>query len=304
MKGYINQPEATAQAVRNGYKIICNPVRPFIEDLDSLPMAAWDLLKLDYYTDPAFFKGPHLGIMSARGCPNNCNFCASSVVWGRKVRFRSPENIVNEIDYSVKSLGINEFMFYDDTFTINRKRVFAICEELERRNLKIRFYAQVRCDTIDYTLAKAMKKAGCFAVAIGVESGDETILRNIGKRLTKEQIKAGCSALKKAKMPFLASYIIGHPGDTHETIQATIDFANELDADQSKFLIATPYPGTKLFDLAVARGIMPETGAQDLGEHTYFQHVAANLSDVSDEDLLYYQQKAFDDYDERKRPLI
>jgi len=126
----------------------------------------------------------------------------------------------------------------------------------------------------------------------------------MGKNLTKDQIRAGCKVLKKAKMPFLASYIIGHPGDTHETIRQTLDFANELDADQSKFLIATPYPGTRFFQMSVERGILPKEGAKNLGDHTYFQHVAANLSQVSDEDLLAYQQQAFDDYDQRKRPLV
>ncbi len=115
-------------------------------------------------------------------------------------------------------------------------------------------------------------------MAIGVESGNEEILKTMGKTLTKDQIRRGCQVLKTAKMPFLASYIIGHPGDTHETIRQTLDFANELDADQSKFLIATPYPGTRFFDMAVARGIIPKEGAKDLGDHTYFQHVAANLS--------------------------
>ena len=281
-----------------------NPVRPFIKDLDALPLPAWDLLELEYYTDPEFYKGHHIGIMSARGCPFNCNFCASKAVWGRKARFRSPENIIKEIELAVNKYNVNEFMFYDDTFTLKPKRVFQLCDEIEKRNLDIRFYAQVRVDTIDVKLAARLKCVGCFAVAIGVESGNEDILKNLGKNLTKKQIREGCAALKAADMPFLASFIIGHPGDTHETIQETFDFANELDADQAKFLIATPYPGTKLYELAVASGVMSEKGAEDLGDHTYFQHVAANLSNVSDEELLQYQQKAFDDYDRVKKPLV
>ena len=288
---------------RQKSKIVKNPVRPYINDLDSLPFPAWDLLKLDKYIDPAFYQGPHVGIITARGCPFNCNFCASNVIWGRKVRFRSASNVVNELETVCKKFDIHEFMFYDDTFTINRQRVIEICNEILKRRLNIRFYAQVRVDTIDLELVKLLKDAGCFGVAIGVESGNESILKDMGKSITKNDIRQGCDVLQKAKMPFLASYIIGHPGDTHETIQETIDFSIELNADQSKYLIATPYPGTKLYNMAVSQGIITEKGAENLGDHTYFQHVAANLSKVSDKDLLNYQQKAFDDYDKIKRPM-
>ncbi len=281
-----------------------NPVRPLIANLDTLPFPAWDLLMLDRYVDPAFYEGPHLGLMSGRGCPYECYFCASRVVWGRRVRYRSPANMLAEIEEAIDKYHIREFMFYDDTFTLHRKNILEFCEVVITRHLDIRFYAQVRVDTIDLKIVEKLKAAGCFAVAIGVESGNEAILKTMGKHLTKDQIRAGCKALKAAKMPFLASYIIGHPGDTHETIRQTLDFANELDADQSKFLISTPYPGTRFFDMAVERGVISEEGAEDLGDHTYFQHVAANLSEVSDEDLLAYQQQAFDDYDQRKRPLV
>lgn len=289
---------------RHNGTVKINPVRPFIADLDALPFPAWDLLKLDHYVDPAFYKGPHLGLMSARGCPFNCYFCASRVVWGRRVRHRSPANMIAEIEEAIGKYRIREFMFYDDTFTLHRNHILEFCEAVIDRRLDIRFYAQVRVDTIDVEIAKKLKAAGCFAVAIGVESGNEQLLKTMGKNLTKEQIRAGCKVLKTAKMPFLASYIIGHPGDTHETIRQTLDFANELDADQSKFLIATPYPGTRFFEMSVERGIIPKEGAENLGDHTYFQHVAANLSKVSDADLLAYQQQAFDDYDQRKRPLV
>jgi anaerobic magnesium-protoporphyrin IX monomethyl ester cyclase len=289
---------------RHNGAVKVNPVRPFIADLDALPFPAWDLLKLEHYVDPAFYQGPHLGLMSARGCPFDCYFCASRVVWGRRVRYRSPANMIAEIDEAIGVYGIREFMFYDDTFTLNRKRIMEFCDIVIQRRFDIRFYAQVRVDTIDVDMVKKLKAAGCFAVAIGVESGNDRILKTMGKTLTKEQIRHGCQVLKAANMPFLASYIIGHPGDTHETIRQTIDFANELDADQSKFLIATPYPGTRFFDMSVERGIIPKEGAADLGDHTYFQHVAANLSEVSDADLLAYQQQAFDDYDHRKRPLV
>ena len=300
-----NPVDAVANLIyRNNGKIQINPVRPFIIDLDALPFPAFDLLKLDHYVDPAFYEGPHLGLMSARGCPYDCYFCASRVVWGRRIRYRSPANMLSEIKEAIDKYRIREFIFYDDTFTLQRNRILEFLDAVIEGHLDIRFYCQVRVDYIDVEIAKKLRAAGCFAVAIGVESGNEEILKAMGKNLTKDQIRSGVHVLKESKMPFLASYIFGHPGDTHESIQQTIDFSNELDADQSKFLIATPYPGTRFFDMAVAQGTISDEGAEDLGDHTYFQHVAANLSKVSDADLLAYQEQAYNNHDQHKRKFV
>ena len=284
-------------------KVRINPVFPAIQDLDSLPFPAWDLLDLNDYTDQALYNGPHAGIMSGRGCPYSCIFCASKVTWGQKVRLRSAENVVGEIVELIGKFGISEYMFYDDTFTINRKRAADICRLIIEKNLKIRFYLQSRADTIDLELAQLLKTAGCIGVAIGVESGDEIILKQIGKCETKDQFRKAVKIFKEVGLPCVASYIIGLPGDTHETIKATIDFANELDTDQAKFMIATPYPGTALYDMAVERNLLKSDSIEDLGDYTYYQHVAANLSFVKDEELVAYQRSAYDEYDKRKRSL-
>ncbi len=285
----------------SGFKV--NQIRPFIEDLNSLPLPAWDLLEMDLYRDPASFHGPHAGLILGRGCPYDCIFCASKVIWGRRTRLRSSESILAEITELVGKFGIREFMFYDDTFTIDRRRTMEICGKLLEKDLGIRYYIQSRADTIDYELALMLKKTGCFAVAIGVESGDEGMLKKIGKGETKDQIRQAVSVLKKAGLPCLTSYIIGLPGDTHESIQATIDFARELDTEQAKFMIATPYPGTRLYEMALEAGLLKGQTAEDFYDYTYYQSVAANLSKVEDKDLLRYQQKAYDDYDKQKRSL-
>lgn len=291
--------------LRHDKGVRINPVRPFIKNLDVLPLPAWDLLEnLSAYVEPNFFYGPHFGLLSGRGCAWYCNFCASEVTWKRKVRFHSSDYVINLIENAVNRFGIREFQFYDDTFTINHKRTLAICKMILERKLDIRFYVQARADCIDFEIVDALKKAGCFCVAIGVESGDEKILSMIGKGEIKEQFRMAAKVLKKAKMPFLASYIIGHPSDTHESIRATLDFASELDADESKFMIATPYPGTPLFKMVVERKIIKEDEAENLESYTWYQRVAANLSLVSDEDLLNYQQEAYDKYERRKRPLV
>jgi anaerobic magnesium-protoporphyrin IX monomethyl ester cyclase len=219
------------------------------------------------------------------------------------VRLRSPANVFGEIKELFDKYKINEFMFYDDTFTINTKRAADICNLIIKNGMKIRFYMQSRADTMDLDLAILLKKAGCIGVAVGVESGDKKILAQIGKRETKEQFRKAVEIFKQAGLPCVASYVIGLPGDTHETIKATIDFANELDTDQAKFMIATPYPGTQLYEMAKEKKMLKSCEVDDLGDYTYYQHVAANLSNVTDEELMNYQRSAYDSYDKRKKAM-
>ena len=288
---------------RKAGKIIMNPVRPFIQDLDVFPFPAWDLLNLQDYIDPVIFDGIHMGVMTTRGCAWDCIFCSSGVIWGRKVRFRSAENVADELQYIVETLGITNVMFYDDTFTLNKPRFLKICREIVKRKLNLRYYCQLRVDTIDEEVADGLAESGCITAALGVESGDEEVLRTLKKGIKKSQVYKAVAALKSAGVPILASYIIGSPGDTHESIRKTFDFARELDTDQAKFMICTPFPGTELFDMAVKKGILSgnPTPAQCAGI-TYYQHVAANLSKVSDEELLRYQKDAYSSF--KPRPLV
>jgi len=288
---------------RKDGKVVMNPVRPFIQDLDSLPLPAWDLLNLQDYKDPVIFDGIHMGVMTTRGCAWDCIFCSSGVIWGRKVRFRSAENVADELQYIVDKLGIRNVMFYDDTFTLNKARFLKICEEMIKRKLNLKYYCQLRVDTIDEEVANGLAESGCITAALGVESGDEEILGILKKGFKKSQVYKAVAALKSAGVPILASYIIGSPGDTHESIRKTFDFARELDTDQAKFMICTPFPGTELFDMAVKKGILSNNPTpSECAGITYYQHVAANLSRVSDEDLLRYQRDAYGSF--KPRPLV
>lgn len=292
-------------AFRSKDSIVINHPRPFIKNLDELPFPAWDLLPLELYNnDPVMFKSNYMGITSSRGCAWDCNFCASKVIWKRKVRMRSAENLVEELKYLINNYGISEFMFYDDTFTLDRKRALTICELIKKEGLEIRFYVTLRADTIDREVAIALKDAGCFVVYLGVESGDGEILRKTGKGLTKDQVRKTVAMLKEVQIPALASFILGHPGDTHETIKATIEFAKELDTDQAKFFIAVPFPGTRLYQLALQRGLLTKPDPMKLVDFSTYQHISVNLSRVSDEDLMLYQKRAYEEYDLRKRSLI
>lgn len=279
---------------RKNERIITNPARPFIQDIDKLPFPAWDLLNLEDYKDPAVFSGIHMGVMTTRGCPWNCVFCSSGVVWGRNVRFRSAENVADELEYIVVKLGITNVMFYDDIFTLNKMRFLKICQEIMKRKLNLRYYCQLRVDTIDEEVACGLAESGCITAALGIESGDEEILKTLKKGFNKSQVYKAVDVLKSAGVPILASYILGSPGETHESIKKTFEFARELDIEQAKFMICTPFPGTDLFKMAVEKGILSNNlTPTECSNITYYQHVAANLSKVSDEELKRYQRDAY-----------
>ena len=285
---------------RHNEEVVVNESRPFIKNLDELPPPAWDLMTLEEYLDPAYFEGSHVALFSERGCPWDCSFCASRVTWKGKLRSRSVENVMDEIRYIVKVLGINNLMFWDDTFAANKKRAIDICNRIIEEKLKINYTVQIRADSVTEDLAVALRDSGCAFAAIGVESGNEIILSRIGKKETRVHFEKAVAIMKKVGLPIIASYIIGLPGDTHETIEETISFAFELDADQSKFMILAPYPGTRVYDLAVQKSLADPDSFEQMEALNYYDSVAINLSEVTDHDLIRYQDEAYDRFDRLK----
>ena len=282
---------------RHNGDVVVNEPRPFIKNLDELPPPAWDLMAFEEYLDPAYFAGSHMAIFSERGCPYDCSFCASRVTWKGKLRSRSVDNVMDEIRHIVKVLGINNLMFWDDTFAANSKRAIDICNRIIEEKLDIKYTVQIRADSVTEDLAIALRDSGCAFAAIGVESGNEIILSRIGKKETKAQFGNAVAIMKKVGLPIIASYIIGLPGDTHDTIKETIDFAFELDADQSKFMILAPFPGTRIYDLAASRGLVNPGSFEQMEALNYYDSVAINLSNVSDENLIRYQDEAYERFD-------
>jgi len=265
-----------------------NPARPFIENLDGLPFPAWDLMELDQYTDPAYFSGSHLALFTGRGCPYDCSFCASCVTWKRKLRVRSVDNVMREISHIVHGLGIRNLMFWDDTFAADMKRATAICRRMIDEKLDLHYTVQIRADSVSEEFAGVLRDSGCAFAAIGVESGNEEMLKRIGKRETKTQFRTAVKIMKEAGLPVIASYIVGLPGDTHDTIRETLDFAFELGAEQSKFMILSPYPVTRDYELAVQRGLADPASFEQMESLNYYDSVAINLSEVADDDLIRY----------------
>jgi len=236
-----------------------SPARQFISDLDSLPFPAFHLLPMTRYRlhPPHGRRMPSIPIITSRGCPYRCIYCSKSV-FGKQYRANSPTYVVDEIERLMDKFNVREVTFYDDVFTLDKKRVFAICEELERRRIRIPWTCETRVNLVNEELIEKMKKAGCYMIAYGVESGSQKILNNIKKDITLEQAIRAFELTHKIGVQTIAYFMIGSPGETPETIERTIKFANKLDPDFVQFSTATPFPGTEFFNLAIKEGIMSE----------------------------------------------
>jgi len=227
-------------------KIVINPPREYILDLDTLPFPAYDLipdLSL-YHPDPSNYKfTPVINIITSRGCPNSCTFCDRNV-FGRKLRQRSPENVVKEIEYLVKNYNVREIAFVDDTFTIGKERIFKIFSLLASNNIYLPWTCMSRINTVDSVTLKFMKESGCWRIKFGIESGDEGILTTIKKNINLKDAKRVISECKKLKIRTTGFFIIGHPGETKETIEKTIACTLDIPFDDIVVTINTPIPGT------------------------------------------------------------
>jgi anaerobic magnesium-protoporphyrin IX monomethyl ester cyclase len=273
---------------RSGDHIIKTPPQPLIDDLDSLPFPARHLLPMDRYT--ILGKKAIIGhLMTSRGCPFNCTFCASSLLFGKRFRGRSPKNVVDEIEQVVSEYDPESIEFSDDEFTLDRKRVGGICDEIRRRGLSIIWACSSRVDVISRELLQKMRAAGCFFIYYGVESGSQRILNLMRKGITMEQVIDAIRWTKEVGIETLASYIIGFPDETEEDIGKTIALAKKLDTDYAQFSLATPYPGTELYSSAKEKGLLL---TEDWSQYTAGKPIILN-NDCSKEDLMRLLAKAY-----------
>lgn len=271
-------------------KVFKTGSRPLIEDLDGLPFPAWHHLNLLKYFDGGKLY-PYIDVISGRGCPNRCIFCLwPQVMQGLRYRFRSPKNVVDELEYDIKlcpQVLKGEFFFEDDTFTVNKERAILICEEILRRDLKITFSVNARVDSADLEMFKIMKKAGCREMLVGFESGNQQILNNVNKNITLEQSREFMDLAKRTGLQVHGCFVIGLPGETEETAKQTINFALSLDCDTVQFSGAVPFPGTVFFDMAEKRGwLKTKEWSHWLGEGE--QKGVVEYPDISQERINYY----------------
>lgn len=238
-------------------KIYHNKRRELIDDLDVIPFAGRELLNdsLDWYLiPPGVIRGKFsfytTTMMTSRGCPYNCIFCASNVIFGRRFRRRSVENTIKEIIHLQKSYGIRGIWFLDDTFTFDRAWVEKFCETLKKEKLGITWSCQTRADALDVELLRQMKSAGCVQLEIGVESGSDKVLKTLSKGAYVDDLKEKFIQIKHLGFRVMANFMVGSPGEDIDDIMATYHLAKELNPDFTEFNVCMPYPGSRLYEMA------------------------------------------------------
>jgi len=261
---------------QNG-QVVHNPDRPVIEEVDSIPFPAFHFFRMEHYSNlqPTLddIAGPSYPLLSSRGCPYRCNYC--SQILPRGWRARSPESVVSEWRWLVKELGAAEIGVLDDSFNINRQRALAICDQIIAEGLNHVPWIMIngiRANLADEELLGRMRQAGCIRTAFGVENGNQRILDEvIHKQLTLDQVRAAFRAAKAVGMETIGFFIIGLPGETEETMEDTIRFACELDPVVANFSMATPFPGTEMYEQVLQQGRLL---VHNWDEYAFFENKA------------------------------
>lgn len=273
---------------KNSKEIVVNPEAPLIQDLDELPFPALNLLPMKKYR--LLDMDTHMTTMiTTRGCPMQCSFCSSAAMHGKKIRERSVENIVDEIEYLKTNYAIDTIAFMDDTFTLKKRKVMAICDEILKRNIEIMWGCTSRVDTLDEKLLKKMKEAGCITIFIGVESADQQQLDNMCKNTTIAKIENAFKIAHKLKIRTIASVALGMPGDTKEIMNKTVKFVHKLKPNYAIYSLATPYPGTRFYKEAFEKNLIK---IKDWSKYTLITPILETI-DCSLNDMRKIQAKAF-----------
>lgn len=236
---------------------VLSPDRPLMESLDELPIPKQHLLPLDKYKMP-FLGKRYVWVLTNRGCPYRCTYCFEGVVWGKSVRYRSAESIYEELEY-LAAHNVRNVLFLADLFTYDKEGVNKLCDLIIERGLKIRWTCNSRVDTIDEDQLIKMKKAGCWLVAFGVESGSQKVLDNVKKDAKVETAAETIRMCHKHGVKTWAYFIIGLPGENKQTVRETIDFAKSVPLDIALFHVAMPYAGTEFYFQSVANGWLNTT---------------------------------------------
>lgn len=259
-------------AWRDGQQLAINPPRTPLENLDLLPFPAYDLIQdLAVYRPPPcnYKKSPVANIITSRGCPNQCTFC-DRAVFGQRLRQRSAQNIAAEIEFLVNSRGVREIAFVDDTFTIRPQRIRDLFAILDEKRISFPWTCMSRIDTVDEDLLRFMRDHGCWHISFGIESGNEEILRRIKKRISLAQARQVLPWCAKLGIRTKGFFIVGHPGETEETIDETIRCALDLPLDDVVATLNTPIPGSPQHAEAAAWGTLDET---DWSQFNYWRPV-------------------------------
>lgn len=235
---------------KKGRKVIMNPIR-FIENLDSLPFPDFELMNFKEY--PKLYlarRFPCAPILTSRGCPFSCTFCSGWRISGKQFRARSPENIIEEIKILQRKYKIREFQIWDDNFTLDKQRAKKFCDILIKENLNLKWWCPngVRLETLDKELLLKMKESGCYAIALGIESGSERVQKDMKKNLNFNHLREIVSFAHKIGMRTQGFFIIGYPTETKEDILKTIKLAKSLPLDRASISLFQPLFGSEIYE--------------------------------------------------------
>ena len=280
-------------------QIKCNPTDDFIADLDELPVPNRRLLDYRFYHSILSTRdsGEHYvtTAFSSRGCPYKCIFCDRPNL-GKKFRFHSPRYVVNEIE-QVLELGIREIIFYDDTFTIKRDRVYEICEMILQKNIQIEWDIRARVNDVSSDMLELAKRAGCTRIHFGVETGSSEMMKVLKKGITRKLAIKAFHDAHEAGIETLGYFMFGCPYETRSQMQETFDFALELNPDYAHFAILTPFPGTPLYIEALHNGLYYSDYWQEFAKSPQPDFVPPTLPNtLPREELVSILKKAYKDF--------
>lgn len=251
---------------RENGKIIRNAARPFKENIDIEPFPARHLIKNEIYIRMDNGR-PQATIETERGCYGQCIYCLAHQVSGHKLRQRTSDNIVAEIKECISQYKIKDFHFRSDSFTADKNWVIELCRKITDEKLKINWVCASRVDSIDEEMMRWMKKAGCWGISFGVESGSQKMLDLMKKDITVEQIRNAFRLCNQYRIDSFAYFLIGLPWETEETVDESIALAIEIDPSVAEFFIVYPFPGTEFYEIAVQEGLIREKRFRNKGAY-------------------------------------
>ena len=286
-------------------EVVVNPIA-LVQDLDSLDFPSWDLLEPHTYPEAshgAFAKNfPTAPIITTRGCPYQCTFCAAQTIASRKIRVRDVDNVLAEIGYLVTKFGIKEIHIEDDNFTVSRKYVYDFCEKIKLigdGKISWSLPAGVRIDSLDSELIKIMEEAGCYSLALGIEFGTQKLLNLTKKKITLDMIREKVALFEKSRIKTTGFFLLGYPGETEEDIKATIEFSHELPILRAQYNNFMPLPGSEIYEDLRKQGKLGE-----MDWDNFFVHKVCHSTGLDEKKMAGLQRRAYLGFYLRRRIMF
>lgn len=282
--------EISGLIYKNGSEVKINNPPEAIKDLNNLAFPDFGMVDINKYDSYYARSLPLASLMASRGCPFRCTFCDAYATHGRLLRFRSPKNIVDEIEHNYKRYKIRQIVFKDSTFTVNSGWVFEICQEIKKRHLKIEWCCNTRVDLVEDKMLKAMRDSGCYMIMFGIESGSQRILDALRKGITIEQVKRGVSLCKNNNILTMGYFIVGSPGEDENDARKTMELSKEIGLNFATFGVTVAYPGTEFYSWGVDNDALTDRFWYMEGEENVFDGIRETRGNLNLANFPPYRQ--------------